>query len=63
MMPVFNTLVAVMHNIEADTREEAIRKLERAVEGKGFEVYKEYDWRGGEQAFEADEGTDAWELP
>lgn len=63
-MPVFNTVVAVIANVEAESPKAAVAKLARSVECAGFEVY-DHGTSGhvGRSAFEAEEGTEPVQLP
>jgi hypothetical protein len=57
-MAVYNTLVGVVANIEADDKEDALRILRSALERSGFIPYED-----DQDAFEAEAGTVANPLP
>lgn len=60
-MSVYNTVVTVICNIEADSPEGAISMFTNAVRRAGFEVYENPGQ--SPHAFEAEDGTEAQRIP
>ncbi|MGY3341139.1 aspartate aminotransferase-like enzyme [Streptomyces filamentosus] len=58
MAILWNTRVGVIANLEADSPDQALAALRRALARAGFDVFEEDG-----DAFEAEEGTAVTELP
>ena len=61
-MQVYNTVVTVIANLEADSPEAAIAKLSKSLERAGYEIYDDYHG-DSQQAFVAAVTTKPDQLP
>ncbi|MCM2430945.1 hypothetical protein [Streptomyces sp. RKAG337] len=59
-MPIWNARLSVIANIEAGSEDEALAILATALKRAGFQTY---GLDGAADAFAAEEGTAATELP